>query len=187
MSNELSKLFVVIGAKTDEFKSGLDKMKEQVTGFTGTLDKAMGGLLPAATVAGVAYGFKEIMVKAAEYGETVGLAAEKTGLTTDFIQKLKFASDTSGTSLNALTMGIKRMSTVMADAFKGDQGAVQAIESLGISVADLLKMNPDQRVMAIFQAVSMIEDPTIKSAAAVQFLGRSGPELIRSSTVLKDW
>lgn len=167
-----------LGINTKDMDNSLKSIGGKINSSFGKLNDALGGLLPAISVAAVVAGYEKMMVSAAAYGEEVGLAATKTGLSVNLLQGLKFAADTSGASMDALTVGVKKMSTVLAEAFAGNSAAAQSIEELGLSVEDLRKMNPDQRIMAIFTALSKIEDPAIKSAAAVKMLGKSGTDLI---------
>ena len=174
MANVIGDLLIKIQADVSGVQQGVGKLQ----GAFNSLNKVAGGLLPAISVAAVVTGFATMMEKAAAYGETIGLVAEKTGLSVEMVQSLKFAADTSGASVESLNVGVKKLSTVLSEAFSGGKAAVQSIEELGLSVEDLQKMNPDQRVMAIFNAIAKIPDVTNRSAAAVKFLGRSGPELL---------
>ena len=178
MSNELSKLWVVIGAKTDEFKTGLDKMKDQAAGFAGGVNKALGGILPAATVAGAVYTFTDMMKKAAAYGEEIKLAAQKTGMSIQMIQKLGYVDKLKNSSIGGLGTGMRKLSIALADAMDGSTAAQKSFDSLGLSIDDLQKMNPDERFLAVANALSQIEDPAKKTQAAVDLLGRAGQDLI---------
>lgn len=181
MSNEISKLFVVIGAKTDEFKTGLDKMKEQASGWSKQMG-AIGGvakeIFPMVGVGAGVYEFRKMMVTSAEYGDEIGLAAEKTKLSTDFIQKLNLAAAGSGTTLSGVTTNIRNLNNIMADAFAGKPAAIEFFDQIGVSVEELQKSNAEGRINLVFEAISKIEDPAIKSKAAVKAFGQTGADLI---------
>jgi hypothetical protein len=181
MAKSLAELFVIIKAKTDDFTKGMKQVNDQVKSSEKSLAGLAGPLksiLPAATVAGVVAGIGATMVKAAELGEQLDLMRQKTGLSTDFLQDLKFAADTSGSSLDGLGTASRKLAVAFSDAFSGNEAAVAQFEKLGLSVSELQGMNVDQRFRAVAKAIALIQDPTEKAAAAVALFGKSGMDMI---------
>ncbi|MHB8084787.1 MAG: hypothetical protein ACYDHZ_03095 [Dehalococcoidia bacterium] len=181
MSDDLKKLYLVIGAKMDEAQKGLNQLQGSVDQFNGhlsTMGSLVSNLLPAVTVAGVVYGFKQMMESSAQYGDAVMLMKEKTGLSVEMIQKLKYGTETTGTSIDDLAVGMRNLNKVLADAFAGNKEAIKFLENLGLKIDDLEKMNPDQRFMAVATAIGQIKDIAVESTAAIGAFGRSGPDLI---------
>lgn len=181
MADKLAELYVEITARTDKLQTGLNgvkgKLAQAQTGFN-KLNSAVGGLLPAATVATVVLGFADMMNSAAAFGEEITLAAQKTGLSTDMLQDLNYLAKTTNSSLGGLEAGMRKMNMTISDGLAGNKTAIETFQKLGISVDSLRTMNPDQRFKAIANAIALIPDPADRAAAAVDMLGRSGMDLI---------
>lgn len=207
MSEEITKMFVVVGANIDEFKRGMGEIntvasgtaaKLESIGGAGEMDKLkdstaaageeakkaggaygmMGKMLTVAAITGGVMAFKKLMMNAAEYGVEISNAAKQTGLTTGLIQELRFGADLTGTSFANLTTATGILNKKLKDAADGKKGAVKVFEDIGLSVDELMKMKPDERLMAIFDAIAKIEDPGLKAAAAIGILGESGDNLL---------
>ena len=211
MSEEITKMFVVVGANIDEFKRGmsevntvasgtaeslsagldtsatrgeLDKLKDSTAEAGKEAEKAQNsyrGFGKAIALAAITTGvmvFKKVMTDAAEYGVEITKAGKSTGLTTGLLQELKFGAETTGSSFSTLTNAVEFLNRKMKDAVEGKDAAVLFFEDIGLSVDDLMKMKPDERILKIFEAISKIEDPAVKSALAIKGMGQAATDLI---------
>ena len=113
-----------------------------------------------------------------DYGDQVGKAAKQTGTTTEFISEMGHAADISGSSLEAFMKGFKKMAKTIDDAKDGLTEYIRDFDKIGIGIAELEKMNPEEVFLRIAKAVGAIEDPLQKAAIAQSFFGRAGMELI---------
>jgi hypothetical protein len=55
---------------------------------------------------------------------------------------------------------------------------IRDFDKLGISLEDLVKMNPEDQFWTVAKAIGDLEDPTLRSAVAMNLLGRSGTDLL---------
>jgi hypothetical protein len=181
MGKTLAELFVVINGKSDNLISELKKVTGSVKNTESEITKIAGplkSLLPAVTVAGVVTGLGMMMTKAAEFGETMALAAQKTGLSVEYLQKLNYIAKTNNSSIEGLENAMKKLNTALSDAFAGDKAATDAFAKLGLSLESLRNMSQDERFTIVAQKIAQIKDPAEKSAMAVQMFGKAGADLI---------
>lgn len=169
MSTEISSLFVTIGANTQGFQNALKNIKP-------SLNQVAAGVA-AISAAVVGFGIKATtdFVKA---GDEVHKMALRTGFTTEMLSRLRYAAQIGGTSIQGLETGIKRMQRVLVDAGRGLETSKRALDDLGLSVDDLMAMNPEQQFMTILRAIAGVEDATLKAALAQDIFGRSGTDLL---------
>jgi tetratricopeptide (TPR) repeat protein len=107
-------------------------------------------------------------------GNLTDLSA-KSGITTTALQKLKFAAEQNGGTLEQVTNAIAQMSNRLVN---GDKSAVAALGKLGLSVADIRKMSPDQAFTALADAIAKVPDPMGQSALAMALFGKSGADML---------
>jgi hypothetical protein len=167
--NELSKLFVVIGAKTTDFEKGIEKTKSQLNQLGITM-VAIGAAITATLTA--------ITVKWASAGDEIAKLAEKTGFTTESLSELKYAAQLSGSSLSGLETGIKRMQYAITQAGYGLMTYTRVFAQLGLSYAQLKELAPEEQFATITNAIADISDPTEKAAVALEIFGRAGTDML---------
>lgn len=166
---DLSKLFVVIGAKTDEFET-------QMKGVTKNLQKV--GAVMTGVGAGIT-GAMALSIKSfAKAGDEVQKMAQKTGFSTESLSELRYAAELSGTSLEGIETGVKRMQSTLIDASDGLATATLSLDKLGLSYEMLKGLSPEEQFLAITSAIANVEDPTLKAALAVDIFGRSGTDML---------
>lgn len=114
----------------------------------------------------------------ADAGSAVDDMAQRTGMSAEAVSSLGYAAKLSGTDIGTLEKGVRKMQIGIADAAAGVPGAADKFAALGLSVADLAKMSPDEQFVAIADRLSKIEDPALKSAAAMEYFGKAGADLV---------
>jgi len=168
------KVEIKIGLQQNAFQRGIGKVKRGLTSLVtkarsaaGMFGIAMGG---AAMVAGLKNLVDEL--------DNIGKTAQRIGVTTDAMQKLKIASELSGNSINTIQTAFKRMSAVVYDAQRGLKDANDSIGALGLSIDDFSGKNTEQMFEMITIELRKITNESQKSALAQKIFGRSGQELI---------
>ena len=114
----------------------------------------------------------------AKMGDDLAKMSARTGFTVETLSELGFAADLSGASMEVLENGIRKMQRTLVDAATGMASAQEALAILGLTVADLDQLSPEQQFKLIADRLARIEDPTIKAAAAMELFGRSGTQLL---------
>jgi len=178
MAGELAKLFVVIGAKFDDFKQGLQGVKSEAQGFSGTLGGAFSAILPAVTVAGIMAGIGQMVKATAEFADNIDEMSQRVGVSTQALQAWDYAARKSGADLKDVEVAMKRMAVTLTEAFRGSGPAIETFQRLGLSVRELSYLSPEDQFRKISEAIAKIPDPTVRAAAAVEVFGRSGTSLL---------
>lgn len=114
----------------------------------------------------------------ASYGDKIAKMAQRTGIAAQSLSELEYVASQSGTSIDTFETAIKKMEQTLAQAANGSSAAMQRLEMLGLSLADLANKTPDQQFRTIAAAIASLPDPAQRAAAAMGMFGRSGTELI---------
>jgi len=101
--------------------------------------------------------------------------SDKTGIAIEPLQRLKYAAEQSGNTLENVTTSISMLQQRLGD---GDKSAVAALGKLGLAFDDIRAMSPNQQFETIAREVAKIEDPMRRAAIATDLFGRSGKEIL---------
>lgn len=196
-SNVVRELFIAFGFAVDDAKlkkadSAIQRLKlhaEQAqrgfgnmrSGFMGLtslgfgLAKAIG--LGAGGAAGAMFGLAKSFADAAD---EIDEASQRTGIASLRLQALQAAARLGGSSAEDLEVGIKKLSTTMADAKAGNKTAVAAFKELGVKATDARgKLRPvDEVMLDISDAFQRMPNGARKADLAVTAFGRSGTKMI---------
>lgn len=111
-------------------------------------------------------------------GDDLHKMAARTGVSAEALSELGFAAEQSGADMETLELGLRRMQKVIGEAADGSAAAGDALGSLGLTLASLQGLAPEQQFTLIADLLSRIEDPTLRAAAAMEIFGRSGTRLL---------
>ena len=165
------KLEYQVSANTANFARGMKKVQGMASRTGSAISGALGiGIGATAAVAGV----KALI----SYGDQIGKAAKRIGISAEEFQKQKFAAERSGASIGDVEKAYKRMSAVVYDAGKGLKTNVDALSDLGLTFEQLKGMKPEEQFNTILEAIGKIKDASTRSALAQRVFGKSGTMLI---------
>lgn len=160
-----------------------DKATAKMNGIMGSMDKMgakmtkTGAIMLAAGTAVMAGMFK-LADSYTKAGDEVAKMAKRTGFTTESLSELRHAAKLSGTDISSLEKGVKRMSSSIEDAKDGLETYTRSFDKLGISVEDVVAMEPEEQFWTIANALADLEDATTRAALAQDFFGRAGTDLL---------
>jgi hypothetical protein len=80
--------------------------------------------------------------------------------------------------LETLEIGLRRMQKVIGGAADGSDSAGDALGRLGLSIANLQGLAPEQQFSFIADRISRIQDPALRASAAMELFGQSGTQLL---------
>jgi len=168
--------FVELFADDSKLVRGLRAAQAKLKAFgaavraTGT--KMMGlGAAVAAPLAGAAKVFSDM-------GDKIAKMSARTGIGVESLSELAYAAEMSGTSMETLEGGIRKMQKTLVSAASGSQSAKNALKILNLTVADLDGLSPEQQFKLIADQLAKIEDPAVRAATAMEVFGKSGVELL---------
>jgi len=104
--------------------------------------------------------------------------AISTGLTAEAVQELGFAAEQSGSDMESLVRGVQQLQRNIQGGLDGLTTYSRAFSRIGIEVQELAGLRPDEQFRRVAQALSEIEDPTIRTATAMEVFGRAGRDLL---------
>lgn len=154
----------------------LDKLGEKTSNFNEKA-KEIGKVMAAAGIAVGAFAIASVN-KFSEVGDAIEKMSRRTGLSTESVSILRFAADQTGTSLETMEAALRGMALSMNQMSLSTEISEKTLRGFNLSIEDLQAMTPEQRFMALGEAINNIEDPTERSARAMDVFGRTGSELI---------
>jgi len=108
----------------------------------------------------------------ANMGDQLAKMSARTGFSVETLSELGFAAQLSGADMETLEMGVRKMQRTLVNAATGSASAQEALAILGLTIADLNKLSPEQQFKLIADRLAKIENPTLKAAMAMEILGR---------------
>jgi len=155
-------------------QEGLEGLEARIGG----LQKLMGTLAEVAVAGFIGEQVIDLAKDFGEYAEQLTQASEKTGMTTEDLQKLNFAAQMNGVSSGQMEQGMIRLSRAVLLAEEGSKQTQGTFASLGISMEQLKDLPLEQVMDRIADKFSTWEDGAAKTGIAIQLLGRAGAGLI---------
>jgi hypothetical protein len=167
--------FIEIGAK-DRFSAALDRAAQRLHAFGAGVRTL--GVRIAGLGAGLVAPFLSAAGLFAKTGSDLNDLSARTGVSTDALQELGFAASLTGASIEDLEKGLAGMARVLFEARAGSADAVESLRALGLSVADLEGLSPDQQFERIGRDLAQVSDATTRAALAMKLFGKSGRVLL---------
>lgn len=146
----------------ESFGARIEKVGKQI-GDMGKKFMLAGGIITGAIMGAT--------MKFAAAADALEEMSMRTGISTQKLQELAFIARRAGGDLGTVENLVRRMQMSLVQGGK-------AFEQLGLSIAELLAMNPEQQFTAVATAIASIEDPTQRAGLAMAIFGREGTALL---------
>ena len=168
--------FVELFTDNSAFTRGLKQAQSELTAWGQGIAKIGAGFTALGT--GIVAPLVAAAKQFADVGSRLDDMAQRTGISASALSELDYAATMSGTTLEAVEGGVRKMQKALAEATSGNKTAADTFRELGLSVASLAKMSPDQQFEATASAIARITDPAQRAAAAMSVFGKGGAELL---------
>ena len=174
---EAGKAEVSMGLDDSKLVRGLSLAKNKLLAFgtsivgVGTAAASAGLAVAAAGIAAVGAASAVAVGAAVSAGDAFADMSARTGVSAEKLQSLKYAAEQGGASIDDVEKAIRTMQ-------KGIGSGDKSFEKFGLSLAKLKTMNPEEQFAAVADAIAAIDDPTKRTAAAMELLGKSGAQLV---------
>ena len=135
-------------------------------------------LISTAGAFGVAFSVsavKDFAIGVIQAGAAIGDLATKLGVSAEAVQRWQYAAEQSGATIETVDKAVKAMNVNLAE---GNKSTKAALDSVGLSFAEIRNMKPEDAFEAIGDAVGAIEDPMTRAQVATELFGKAGQELI---------
>lgn len=142
---EIFKLFGSILVDSSQAEKSISKTDSQAKSFASSLGSglkkvgaAAAGIATAAAGAAVAAGkaLNSVVNDAATYADTIDKASFRSGLGAENLQRLKYAAEMSGASLENIEKSAKKLNDRLGEVSEGNEKSAEMFEKLGVSVYD---------------------------------------------------
>jgi hypothetical protein len=190
----LQNVLFVLKAKTDDFKSAMgdaaktteeaSKRMEASTEGVGEkaletserMEKFRNQVLAIAGAGGLA----ELVKSSFEAAEQLGTLSEQTGLSTKFLQEMRYAASQLNVNQDTLNQSLQIFTRKIGDAAIGGEEARKAFDVLRVSVTDTngQTKNAEQLFNEVADKLSNVKSETERAAIAQEMFGRSGIQMV---------
>jgi len=135
----------------------------------GTIGVALGAAFAGASLKG-----------AIDMGDQLDDLSEKTGIAVKDLSALRYAGEVTGTPLEALATGVKKLSNTMYEAAGGGKEQAAIFKALGIELrtASGALRGSDEVLGDVADAFAGFNDGPEKAALAVKIFGKAGADMI---------
>lgn len=183
---------VSITASTGGLTAGLSRATKTMTGFAGKVTSTLNPLRMLSNVAQSTFGqlamfsmarsavntLTGMASAAAENVDVQSKLSRRLGTTYGELAGLKLAGDLAGVGIETIGAAMTKADVAMQKAAGGSKSAQAAFATLGLNAQQLQGMASADRFEAIASAISGLQTPAERSAAAVALFGRSGAQLL---------
>ncbi|MCS7168064.1 MAG: phage tail tape measure protein [Gemmatales bacterium] len=104
--------------------------------------------------------------------------SQRTGVAVEALSELRYASEQSGSGAEDLEKGLRTMSRNIIEAARGSAEARRNLARLGLTVADLSGLSPDQQFEMIADRLPRIQNPAHRATIALEIFGKTGANLL---------
>lgn len=172
----LFNLFATLQLDNSDYEKKLDQSQKSAKSFSskiGTAFKtgvravagfATGVVAASAALAGLAVNFINA-------GSEIDDNAQKLGISTDAYQYWALVLQRAGSDASNLSLVIRNLTTFTNNLSTGQADALLTLQKLGIGYEDFMKMNTEERLYAIVEALQGMEDQTEKVQIAQEIFG----------------
>ena len=176
----LRALTIDLAANIANFTSDMDKAariaQRDSERIRKQVDVAMKAIATSAIAAGA--GLATLAKQTANTADNIQKMSQRLGVSTEFLSQYRHVAELSGTTMERVGDGIRKMSKSINDGNNGLSTSTRAFESLGISLDQLNSLSPEQQFELIADRISKVENQSVKAGAAMDIFGRAGSELL---------
>lgn len=168
--------YVEIGADDSQFQRAL-KNVEKMLGSAAKTTALVGASISAAGAAILAP-LGAMLNSFESTGSALNDMSARTGLSVERLGELSYAANQTGSSIDEVEGAFRKAQKVVGEAATGSDEAAKKLEKLGISVASIANLSPDEQFELIASSIASIKDPTVQAAATLEIFGKSGTKIL---------
>jgi hypothetical protein len=124
--------------------------------------------------------FKNMAMASIDAADQAGKLAMRLGTTSEAISELAYVANLSGVNVNAMNMGLQRMTRRVAEAAGGTGEATKALKELNISAVALNKLAPEKQFEVLSEAISNLKNDSDKVRLSMKLFDSEGVALIQT-------
>jgi hypothetical protein len=168
----VARLTAVLGVDQAQFETGMKRASKSMREFE---QKAVAGAKAASAALGtIGLALGALTIRQMQSIDATNKLANSLGVNIREFQAMSMVAGEAGVEQEALAKAITTSGKALVSAAGGSKTAASAFKYLGLNVNDLLKLSPDQRFNQIATALSEVENPTVRTALAMELFGKNG-------------
>jgi len=168
------------------FTSGMKKVASTASSVGKNIGRQMAGFITSplgATATAISAFFTYSMFKkgisgAIEAGAALEKMHKQTGIGVGTLSMLSEQFKMADVDADILAGSVNKMQRNLVQAAKGGGQVGQTLLMLGLNIRDIEKMSPENQFSAIGSAIAKMQNPALKTAAAMAVFGKSGAQLL---------
>lgn len=172
----LFNLFATLTLDNSDYEKKLDKSQKSAGSFSSKIGtafktgvRAVAGFTMGVVAAGTA--IAALAVNFINAGSEIDDNAQKLGISTEAYQYWSLVLQRAGSDASQLSMAIRNMTTFTQELAAGNGDALLTLQKLGIGYEDFMKMNTEEQLYAIVEALQGMENQTDKVTIAQEIFG----------------
>lgn len=164
----------------EEAEESGDKFEAWGDIVKGAAEVAVAGIAAVtAAVVATATALSDATINTASLADEILTMSSVTGVSTDTIQAMNYASELLDVSTETMTGSMTRLIRTMSNAQDGSESAIEAFDNIGVAITDAdgnLRDSEDV-FWDIIDSLGNMSNETERDAAAMELLGRGAREL----------
>ena len=112
--------------------------------------------------------------------DTLGKTAQKLGVTSQALQKLRYASNLAGVETRTVDMAVQRFTRRLSEAANGTGEAKDALKELGLNAKELAKQPLDKQMLALADAFDNVQSSGDKVRLAFKLFDSEGVAFVNT-------
>lgn len=186
MASKVGKLSVLITASSKGFNSGMKKAESRLSKFQANVkakSAAAAGLLKGVALsaglsaAGIGLAFSSASKRIDDLSKSSKKLLGNDGAT-GALRGIRLAAGEAGIEAENLDKSFEKMLDTMGAAKNGEKTAQKAFERLGISMAELRRLSPEEVFLRLGDAIDALPTPDEKINASRDIFGKAGGDLV---------
>jgi len=166
------------GAMASTRQLGSTMQQSSSGGMFGGLTSAISNLSAMAVAMKVATFAADGLMQAIQLGDDLVDLNAQTGVAVDKLMELQMAFELNGMKAEQVQPVLAKMQKLIAEAGSGSAEAAAKFAAMGISIDEIQGLTADEQLMRIGEAISRIQNPAQRAAAAMEIFGKSGAKLL---------
>ena len=166
------------GAMASTRQLGSTMQQSSGEGMFGGLTSAISNLSAMAVAMKVATFAADGLMQAIQLGDDLVDLNAQTGVAVDKLMELQMAFELNGMKAENVQPVLAKMQKLIAEAGSGSAEAAAKFAAMGISIEEIQGLSADEQLMKIGEAISRIQNPAQRAAAAMEIFGKSGAKLL---------
>ncbi len=171
-----AKLTADLFANTSRFESGMKRARVSFKSFSKSVKT--GAKRSAVAITAITAVLGALTLKQAAVIDETAKLSKALGVNIREFQALVLAASEAGISQEQMGTIITKSQRSITEAARGLKTYKQSFDTLNLSAKELIKLSPDKQFEEIAKALLKVENPTLRTATALEIFGRSGRQVI---------